>query len=161
MFWGYPPPPHDYPFYWVILDPKSKQDKVKFTNLKNSPKFQFFVITFWSCSIRCANMKWIWWVLLKIQSRHDSVHRRTGWNQYTPINFVEGGGERERQGGISLNYNAIVDSEMGCRARNGNQLANCVGAYQSLVLDEWPAFNQLSPPDCPGWTFLEQLCVEC
>ena len=20
-FWGYPPPPHDYPYYWVILDP--------------------------------------------------------------------------------------------------------------------------------------------
>ena len=24
-FWGYPPPPHDYPDYWVILDPKSKR----------------------------------------------------------------------------------------------------------------------------------------
>ena len=23
VFWGFPPPPHDYPFYWVILDPKS------------------------------------------------------------------------------------------------------------------------------------------
>ena len=23
-FWGYPPPPHDYPHYWVMLDPKSK-----------------------------------------------------------------------------------------------------------------------------------------
>ena len=22
-FWGYPPPPHDYAYYWVILDPKS------------------------------------------------------------------------------------------------------------------------------------------
>ena len=30
---------------------------------------------FWSCLIRCANMKWIWWVLLKIQS--DCVHRWT------------------------------------------------------------------------------------
>ena len=39
-FWGYPPPPHDYPYHWVILDPKSKEDKVKVTNLKNSPKFQ-------------------------------------------------------------------------------------------------------------------------
>ena len=37
-FWGYPPPPHDYPYYWVILDPKSKEDKVKVTNLKNLPK---------------------------------------------------------------------------------------------------------------------------
>ena len=33
--------------------------------------------TFWSCLIRCANMKWIQRVSLKIQSRHDSVHRRT------------------------------------------------------------------------------------
>ena len=24
-FWGYPPPPHDYPPYWVMLDPKSKK----------------------------------------------------------------------------------------------------------------------------------------
>ena len=84
-FWGYPPPPHDYPYHWVILDPKSKEDKVKVTNLKNSPKFQIFEFrnghytrhTFWSCLIRCANMKWIRWVLLKIQSGHDSVHRRT------------------------------------------------------------------------------------
>ena len=43
-FWGYPPPPHDYPYHWVILDPKSKEDKIKITNLKNSPKFQNFWI---------------------------------------------------------------------------------------------------------------------
>ena len=56
--------------------------------------------TFWSCLIRCANMKWIQWVLLKIQSWQHSVHRRTEgkmdrrtrWNQYTPLfNFVEAG----------------------------------------------------------------------
>ena len=41
-FWGYPLPPHDYPYYWVILDLKSKEDKVKVTNLKNSPKFLNF-----------------------------------------------------------------------------------------------------------------------
>ena len=84
-FWGYPPLPHDYPYYWVILDPKSKKDKVKVTNLKNLPKFQTFEFwnkrytlhTFWSCLIRCGNMKWMWGVLLKIQSWHDSVHRRT------------------------------------------------------------------------------------
>ena len=82
MFWGYPPPPHDYPHYWVILDPKSKEDKVKVTNIKNLPKFQIFEFwnkhnTFSSCLTRCANMKWIQWVLLKIQSGHDSAHRRT------------------------------------------------------------------------------------
>ena len=83
-FWGYPPPPHDYPYYWVILDPKSKDDEVKVTNWKNLPKFQISKFwnkrytwhTFWSCWIRCANMKWIPRVLLKIQSGHDYVHRR-------------------------------------------------------------------------------------
>ena len=105
-FWGYPPPPHDYPYHWVILDPKSKEDKVKVTNLKKSPKFQIFYFwnghytrhTFLNCLIRCANMKWIRWVLLKIQSGHDSVHRRTDGQTdkvmpvYPPINFVEAGG---------------------------------------------------------------------
>ena len=82
-FWGYP----------RRLDPKSKEDKVKVTNLKNSPKFQIFEFwnghytrhTFWSCLIRCANMKWIRWVLLKIQSWHDSVHRRTDGQGDTSI----------------------------------------------------------------------------
>ena len=104
-FWGYPPPPHDYPYHWVILDPKSKDDKVKVTNVKNSPKFYIFEFwnghytqhTFWSCLIRCANMKWIRWELLKIQSGHDSVNRRTDGQTdkvipvYPPINFVEAG----------------------------------------------------------------------
>ena len=105
-FWGYPPPPHDYPYHWVILDPKSKDDQVKVTKFKNSPKFQIFEFwnghytrhTFWSCLIRCANMKWIRWVLLKIQSGHDSVHRRTDGQTdkvipvYPLINFVEARG---------------------------------------------------------------------
>ena len=114
-FWGYPPPPpHDYPFYWVILDPKSKEDKFKVSNLQNLPKFQMFEFlnkcdtrhTFWSCLIRCANMKWIQWALLKIQSGHDSVHRWTDGQTDRrtdgqtdkvkpvnhPFNFVEVGG---------------------------------------------------------------------
>ena len=33
--------------------------------------------TFWSCLIRCVNMKWIGQVSMKIQSGHDSVHRWT------------------------------------------------------------------------------------
>ena len=94
MFWGCPPPPHDYPYYWVILDPKSKEDKSNFEFCKklDTPH------TFWSCSIRCANMKWIPWVLLKIQSGHDSVHRwkdrRTdgqGETSIPPFNFIEAG----------------------------------------------------------------------
>ena len=36
-FWGYPPPPHDYQHYWVMLDPKSKlgRKKIDFRNAKN------------------------------------------------------------------------------------------------------------------------------
>ena len=41
--------------------------------------------TFWSCLIRCENMKWIRRVLLKIQSGHDSVHRRTDGQGDTSI----------------------------------------------------------------------------
>ena len=72
-------------YYWVILDSKSKEDKVKVTKLKNLPKLQILKFwnkhdtrhTFWSCLIRCTNMKWIRRVLFRIQSGHDSVHRRT------------------------------------------------------------------------------------
>ena len=55
-FWGYPPPPHDYPYHWIILDPKSKEDKVKVTNLKNSPKFQIF--EFWNGHYTLSEVAW-------------------------------------------------------------------------------------------------------
>ena len=84
-FWGYPPPPHDYSYYWIILDLKSKEDKVKVTIVKNLPKLQIFKVwhkiytrhIFWSCLIRYENIKWIRRVLLKIQSGHNCVPRRT------------------------------------------------------------------------------------
>ena len=49
--------------------------------------------TFWSCLIRCIDMKCIQQALLKIQRGHDSVHRRTDgqtdwrktWNQDAPL----------------------------------------------------------------------------
>ena len=77
--------PHDNPYYWFISDPKSKQDKIKVTNLKNLAKIKiskfctklYMQHTFWSCFIRCIHMKWIPLVLWKLQSGHDSVHRRT------------------------------------------------------------------------------------
>ena len=65
-FWGYPPPPHDCPYYWVILDLKSKEEKVKVRNLKDLPKLPIFEFCSklytrhtCSCLIRCANIKWI------------------------------------------------------------------------------------------------------
>ena len=46
---------------------------------------------------KMCNKKWIWRVLLKIQSGHDSVHRRTRWNQYTPLStLLSGGGYKNR-----------------------------------------------------------------
>ena len=70
-FWGYPPQIF---YFWNKLYTRH---------------------TFWSCLIRCANMKWIQQVLVTIQSRHDSVHRRTdgqGEISIPPFNFVEAGG---------------------------------------------------------------------
>ena len=46
--------------------------------------------------MRCENMKWIRWVLPKIQSRHNSVHRWTRWtgNQYYPLQLRWAGGDK-------------------------------------------------------------------
>ena len=73
--------------------------------------------TLWSCLIRCANMKWIWLVLWKIQSGHDFVHRRTdrGTDRrtddvkpvYPTFNFVEAEGiisPKSTQAVISLQW---------------------------------------------------------
>ena len=69
---------HTIESYWI---PSQKKTKSK---LQIQYEFQIFEFwnkhymqhTFWGCLIRCANIKWIRWVLLKIQSGHDSVHRR-------------------------------------------------------------------------------------
>ena len=85
-----PPLPHDYPYYWVLLDSKSKEDKVKVTNLGNLPKLQIFEFwykfytqhTFWNWLKRCANMKWIRRVVLW-RYRADTIMStdgRTRWN---------------------------------------------------------------------------------
>ena len=85
---------HTIESYWI----SSQKKTVKVTNLKNLPFWNKLYTwhTFWSCLIRCANMKWIRWVLLKIQSGHDSVHRRTDgrtrWNQYTHFQLRWRGG---------------------------------------------------------------------
>ena len=86
---------HTIESYWI---PSQKTTKSKLQILKIRQNFKFTRHTFWSCLIYCANMKWIRWVLLKIQSGHDSVHRRTDGQTdkvipvYPPINFVEAGG---------------------------------------------------------------------
>ena len=80
---------HTIESYWIRSQKKKKK----------SPKFQIFEFcnghymphTFWSCLIRCANMKWIRWVLLKIQSGHDSVHRRTSFSMNKPTTWCKSG----------------------------------------------------------------------
>ena len=74
-----------------------KEDKVKVANLKHLPKIKCIKTwnkpstqhTFWSCLMRCANMKWIRRVLLKIQSGNDYVHRRTDRRTDKVNRFVE------------------------------------------------------------------------
>ena len=68
-----PPPPHDYPYYWPVhigSQVKTRQSQsYKFKEFAKT--FNFWILkkktcswhTFWSCLIRCANMKWIRWVL--------------------------------------------------------------------------------------------------
>ena len=43
--WEYLPLPYDYQYYWFILDPKSKHDKLKVKNLKHLSTFQ--ILKFW------------------------------------------------------------------------------------------------------------------
>ena len=51
----------------IVIHIRSKQDKVKVANLKRLPTIKIFKFckklytqhTFWSCLIRCINMKWI------------------------------------------------------------------------------------------------------
>ena len=82
-FWGYPSRPNDYPYHWVILDPKSKEDKVKVTNLKNSPKFQI-----WN-----GSDEYCWrYRVDTILSTDVQTDRRTKWYQYTPVQLRWSGG---------------------------------------------------------------------
>ena len=104
-FWGYP----RRLMITHTIEVKRKQSQTyKFKEFAKILKFEFWNKqytrhTFLNCLIRCANMKWIRWVLLKIQSGHDSVHRRTDGQTdgrtdgqtdkvkpvYPPFNFVE------------------------------------------------------------------------
>ena len=115
-FWWYPPPPHDYQYYWVILDPKSKEDKVKVTNLKNSPKFHFFLIL--KHALHTTHLLKLLDKMCKYEMDLTSIvedtewtifcpqtDRRTRWNQYILLStcstsqvFVEARGIISRHG---------------------------------------------------------------
>ena len=127
----------------------SKEDKVKVTNLKNLPEFAILEFwnkpytwhTFWSCLIRCANMKWIRWVLLKIMSGHHSVHRRTDrwrdkrtrWNQYTPLSTSLKQGNNKNQISVTYIYlrvRAIPNQSPRDGSRQGDQFITCLNTWR-------------------------------
>ena len=98
-FWGYPPPPHDYPYHWVILDPKSKEDKVKVTNFKKSP------INFWilKWALHTTHLLKLLNKMCKYEMDPMSIVEDTERTRfcpqtdkvipvYPPFNFVEAGG---------------------------------------------------------------------
>ena len=95
-FWGYPTPPHNYPYYWIILDPKSREDKVKVKNLKNLPKFHIFLILTQTLhathllrlldKMRKYEMDLTSIVEDTVQTRFcPQTDRRARWNQHTPL----------------------------------------------------------------------------
>ena len=102
-FWGYPAA------LWspILLSHIGSQVKRRwsqsykfkeFDKISNFPilKQTVQMTCLWSFLIRCANIKWIRRVLLKIQRRHDSVQRRTDGQGETsippPFNFIEAWG---------------------------------------------------------------------
>ena len=97
-FWGYPPPPNDYPYHWVILDPKSKEVKVKVTNLKNSPKFWNAHYTWHLLKLLDKMCKYEMDPMRIVEDTERTrfcpqtdkrtdrrTDRRTRWYQYTPL----------------------------------------------------------------------------
>ena len=91
---GFPPPPNDYPYHWVILDPKSKEDKVKVTNLKNLPKFHATHLLKLLDKMCKYDMDPMSIVEDTKRTRFcPQTDRRTRWFQYTPLSTsLKGGG---------------------------------------------------------------------
>ena len=58
--------------------PSQNKTESKLQIWKKCQKFKLTTLqhTFGSCLKICLNMKWIWLVLWKLQSGHDSVHRQ-------------------------------------------------------------------------------------
>ena len=76
---------------WVCAD----HNQPEYLCSRSDSKQTFHVTYLLKLLDKMCKYEWIWWVLLKIQSGHDSVHRRTDGQCETsipPFNFVEGGG---------------------------------------------------------------------
>ena len=100
--WVSPPPPHDYPYYWVILDAKSKENDVKVINLKNLPKLQWFYFLnnhytrhFVKLLDKMCKYEMDPTSIVEDTERTrpcPQTDRRTRWNQYTPFQVRWSGG---------------------------------------------------------------------
>ena len=139
-FWGYP---HRLMItltnesYWIPSQRRQSQS-CKFKEFAKIAK-HYTGHTFWSCLIRCANMKWIRQVLLKIQSGNDSGHRRTRWNQYIPLST-------SLKRGYSLLaslHNPIVNPAM----------VSTVRFYDRNELYGSPDVRNCRMPNFLGWAF--------
>ena len=108
-FLWYPPPPHDYPYDWVILDPKSKEDKLKVTKFKKNLNFFNFEtnitcdtpseVAWYDVQIWNGSHKYCWrYRADTILSTDGQTDGRTGRQTdkvkpvYPPFNFVEAEG---------------------------------------------------------------------
>ena len=91
-FWGYPPPTHDYPYHWVLLDPKSEEDKISiFWNLKQAfHTTHLLKLLDKMCKYEMDPMS-----IVEDTERTrfcPQTDRRTRWNQYTPFQLRWSGG---------------------------------------------------------------------
>ena len=76
------PTPHDYPYYRFTLDPKSKRDKVKITNLKNLPKLQIF--EFWKKQLCMTHRLKLRDEMCKYKMDPTSIVEDTGQTPFRP-----------------------------------------------------------------------------
>ena len=121
-FWGYPLLPHEYPYYWVILDPESKEDKVKIVKVKEFVKISNFSILkqtlhathplklldkMCTYEMDLTSIVEVTEQTLFCPQTDGGTDGRTDgrmtWNQYTPsFNFVEAEGIIKTSGVISI-----------------------------------------------------------
>ena len=82
MFWGYLPPPHDYPYYWFILDPKSKEDK--YSLLMHRIKMKSPAIFLWNQqNVLCVDLSMF---NQSYSSGITTTKKPTGyWRYYVPF----------------------------------------------------------------------------
>ena len=121
-FWGYPRRlmiTHTIESCWIPSEKKTKS-KYNFKKIAKSSNFWILKRALHAKHLlklldKMCNMKCIQWVLLKIQSGHDSVHRRTDGQGDTSIpsfNFVEAWGGGGGGGGGLMKKCQIFTSMM-------------------------------------------------